>query len=82
MYRILTENMSADRIKCILMTAGVDYTIFSCEGTWHGRPECSIIIELANVPQVVAESIAQIIKYMNCQEAVLVQAFPMLSTLI
>jgi hypothetical protein len=76
MYRILTERKNADQVKNLLVASGLDYTIFYGDGSWHGAAEYSMAIELDNIPRIVAESVAQIIKFINGQAAILIQEIP------
>ena len=82
MYRILTEERNVNLVKAALIDFGLDFTLFSGHGTWHGQEENSLAIELNNIPRHRAEDVARIIKSMNNQEAVLFQEFPVTSKLI
>jgi hypothetical protein len=82
MYRILTEEKRVDLVKSVLIDLGLDFTLFSGHGSWHGQEEDSLAIELSNIPRHRAEYVARIIKSMNNQEAVLLQEIPVVSQLI
>ncbi len=82
MYRILTEEKNVDQLKAMLTGLGLDFSVFSGQGTWHGQEENSLAIELDNIPRHRAEAAARIIKSMNKQEAVLLQEIPVTSELI
>jgi hypothetical protein len=58
MYRILTENKNTDQVKRMLGGLGLDYTVYYGDGSWHGRAENSMTIELDNVSEDVAETVA------------------------
>src|ERR1035437_3394145 len=62
MYRILTEEKRVDLVKAVLIDSGLDFTLFSGRGTWHGQEENSLAIELSNIPRHRAEYVARIIK--------------------
>lgn len=82
MYRILTERKNVDSIKHALCGYGLDYTLLTGEGSWHGQPESSLIIELNNVSKDLAERAAQAIKQINSQENVLLQEIAVRSQLV
>jgi hypothetical protein len=82
MYRILTEDMNVDQLKGMLVGLGLDFTVLNAQGCWHGQRENSIAIEFDNISRNRAEDVAQIIKSINRQEAVLLQEFPVNSQLI
>ena len=82
MYRILTEAKNVDQLKAMLTGLGLDFSVFSGHGAWHGQEENSLAIELGNIPRHRAEFVAKIIKSMNNQEAVLLQEIPVVSRLV
>jgi hypothetical protein len=82
MYRILTEEKNVEQVKATLTGLGLDFTLYRARGTWNGREENSLAIELDNISRNLAESTARTIKSMNKQEAVLLQEFPVTSKLI
>jgi hypothetical protein len=76
MYRILTENKNVDGIKSLLGTLGLDFTVYYGDGSWHGREEHSLLIELDRASERLAKKAAQLIKKSNSQQAVLLQKVP------
>jgi hypothetical protein len=82
MYRILTESKNIDLVKTSLGDLGVDYTLYSADGSWHGQSERSLIIELDNITKELAEKTARLIKRLNRQEKVLLQEIPVTSQLV
>jgi hypothetical protein len=82
MYRILTERKNVDRVKAALGHFGFDYTLFDAQGSWHGQIENSMAIEFDGVTWETVTNVAQLIKTMNKQDAVLIQTFPTTSLLI
>jgi sugar phosphate isomerase/epimerase len=79
MYRILTEEKNVDEVKAILKSLGLDFTLFRALGSWRGKEENSLAIELDNVSRHRAEHAAMSIKSMNDQDAVLLQEIPIVS---
>jgi len=69
-------------VKTSLGDLGVDYTVYSGDGSWRGQPEHSLIIELDNVTRQLAEKAARLIKRINHQEKVLLQEIPVTSHLV
>ncbi|HEV2523425.1 MAG TPA: hypothetical protein VGT24_13680 [Candidatus Acidoferrales bacterium] len=82
MYRILTESKNVDRVKTSLEDLGLDYTLYSGDGSWRGQEEHSLIIELDNIPEDLAEKAAKMIKCINRQKKVLLQEIPVTSRLV
>jgi len=82
MYRILTESKNLDLVKASLGDLGLDYTLYSADGSWEGHPESSLIIELDNITKELAEKAAKLIKHLNRQEKVLLQEIPVTSQLV
>ena len=82
MYRILTEEKNVEQMKAFLAGLGLNFTFYRARGSWQGKEEDSVAIELDNVPQECAEDAARSIKSMNGQEAVLLQEIPVVSKLI
>jgi hypothetical protein len=82
MYRILTENKNVRELKILLVNMNLDYTMYYADGSWKGRPEDSLIIELGDASEDVAEAVAKLIKHANFQQAVLLQEIPIMSRLI
>lgn len=82
MYRILTESKNVELVKTGLGDLGLDYTLYSGDGSWRGQQEHSLIIELDNIPKELAEEVAKLIKRINNQEKVLLQEIPVTSQLV
>jgi hypothetical protein len=82
MYRILTEEKNVEQVKATLTGLGLDFTLFHALGSWHGKEENSLAIELDNVSRNSAEHAAMSVKSMNDQDAVLLQEIPVVSQLI
>lgn len=82
MYRILTESKNVDLVKTSLGDLGLDYTLYSAAGSWKGRAENSLVIELDNITREVAERAAKLIKRINRQKKVLLQKIPVTSQLV
>jgi hypothetical protein len=73
MYRILTERKNVEQVKQTLGMLGLDYTLYYGDGSWHGHAESSMAIELADVSIDCARQAATSIKFINEQEAILLQ---------
>jgi hypothetical protein len=82
LFRIATERKNVELVKKLLCARGIDFTIFSCEGAWHGSTENSMIIELANQSKRSVERVAFAIKALNQQDAILLQEIPAFTTII
>lgn len=82
MYRILTESKNVDLVKTSLADLGLDYTLYSGDGSWKGHTEHSLIIELDNITKKLAKKAAKLIKRINRQEKVLLQEIPVTSQLV
>jgi hypothetical protein len=82
MYRILTESKNLELVKSGLRKLGIDYTLYSGDGSWKGEEERSLIIELDNIPREHAEEAARLIKRINQQEKVLLQEIPITSQFV
>lgn len=82
MFRILTQFKNVNRLKTNLGHLGVDYTMYSGDGSWRREEERSLIIELDNITKRLAEKVARLIKRTNRQKKVLLQEIPVKSQLI
>ena len=82
MYRILTEEKNVEQVKAALTRIGLDFTLYRARGSWHGKEENSLAIELDDISRSLAESAARTIKTMNEQEAILLQEIPASSKVI
>jgi hypothetical protein len=81
-FRILTESKNVSLVKTSLGDLGLDYTLYSANGSWRGQEERSLIIELDNIPRELAEKAAKLIKRINRQETVLLQEIPVTSQFV
>lgn len=75
MYRIVTEDKNVEEIKEALAALDLDFTLFRGIGSWRGKEEQSVALEIDRISRETAEKIARLIKRMNHQEAVLMQEF-------
>lgn len=82
MYRIVTENKNVEGIKAALVGFDLDFTLFRGTGSWRGKEEESVAVELDRISRETAEMVARTIKTMNDQEAVLLQEFPIKTELV
>ena len=76
MRRILTEKKNLPDIENILIGLGMDYTYYEATGSWKGKREHSLVIELDNYPFSKVLKAAEEIRKLNGQEAVYVQEIP------
>ncbi len=82
MYRIVTEDKNVEGIKAALVGFDLDFTLFRGIGSWRGKEEEGVAVELDRISRETAEKIAYAIKRMNDQEAVLLQEFLVKTTLL
>lgn len=82
MYRIVTEDKNVEGIKAALVGFDLDFTLFRGIGSWRGKEEESVAVELDRISRETAEMVARTIKTMNDQEAVLLQEFPIKTELV
>jgi hypothetical protein len=82
MYRIVTEEKNVEGIKAALAAFDLDFTLFRGVGSWRGKEEPSLAVELDRIPRETAEKVAHAIKSMNDQDAVLLQEFPIKTKLL
>jgi len=82
MYRILTESKNVALVKTGLGDLGLDFTLYSGDGSWRGQEERSLIIELDNITRELAEKAARLIKRINSQEKVLLQEIQVTSRFV
>lgn len=76
MFRIVTEDKNVEGVKAALIGFDLDFTLFRGIGSWHGKEESSLAVELDRISRETAEKVARKIKAINDQEAVLLQEFP------
>lgn len=69
-------------IKSALVGFDLDFTLFRGIGSWRGKEEESVAVELDRISRETAEMVARTIKAMNDQEAVLLQEIPMKTELL
>lgn len=72
LYRIHTINRGILFIKEILNAAFDGYTIIDAESYWKGEKENGVVIEVASEDGELVRAVADKIKKLNGQEAVLV----------
>lgn len=82
MYRIVTEDKNVEGIKAALVGFDLDFTLFRGVGSWRGKEEESVAVELDRISRETAEMVARTIKTLNDQEAVLLQEFPIKTELL
>jgi hypothetical protein len=83
LYRIYTENKNLKGIKLILNRAFESYTLLEGVGVWKGTEEKSLIIEvLSRISRGYFDIVADDIKDLNQQQAVLVTVSEIESKLI
>lgn len=83
LYRLYTENKNLEGIKKILNRAFESYTLLEGVGVWKGVEEKSLIIEISSrISQNYFDLVAEDIKELNEQNAVLVTAHEIDSKLI
>lgn len=73
-YRIYTEDTSRDTIREIVSAQFESYTMIPCMGVWKGSTENTVIIEILDDEHREKDiyAVAEMIRYINHQEAVLV----------
>ena len=76
MYRILTENKQKPEILNTLIGLGLDFTTYEADGTWQGKHERSLVIELEEKSLTKVLKAASLIRKLNNQESVFVQEIP------
>ena len=83
-YRIITEDKNRVRIESWVGVFFDGFTVYPAQGYWKGKRENSLIIEIDVSPDDPkrVSMLAYALKYINHQEAVLVQEIPCTKTLI
>ena len=83
-YRIITEDKNRVRIESWVGIFFDSFTAYPAQGYWKGKRENSLIIEIDVSPDDPkrVSMLADALKYINHQEAVLVQRLEVHSTLI
>lgn len=82
MFRVVTEDKNVEGIKAALIGSDLNFTLFRGIGSWRGKEEPSLAVELDRISRETAETIARRIKAINDQEAVLLQEFPIKTDLL
>lgn len=82
MFRIVTEDKDVEKIKAALIGFDLNFTLFRGIGSWRGKEEPSLAVELDRISRETAEAVALRIKALNDQEAVLLQEFPIKTDLL
>jgi len=80
LFRILTENKNKRSIIALMVSAYLGFTLYEAYGYWNGQGEKALIIEVANADRDTINAIAEAIKVINNQEAVLIQRLRVEST--
>ena len=75
MYRILTEDVNRESIYSILDARIDGYTVTSATGSWKGRRENSLAVDIVGIDRAIVFEIAESIKAANKQESVLILEF-------
>jgi len=71
-YRIYTEAVNLPKIERVLKSYFPGYTIFQGRGSWKGKSENSLVIEIEGARSTDVRRAASKIKAVNRQESVLV----------
>jgi hypothetical protein len=82
LYRIFTERKRTARIKAAAARLFPAFTLLPAHGCWQGQPERSLILEIETDDESKVLALAQHIKALNRQQAVLVQCLPISSRLV
>lgn len=86
LYRIYTEDVNREGIIKFVSTYFTGFTVLEATGVWEGKTERSIVIEIVSHDMVggfgVLRRIAEFIKEVNGQDAVLITRQPVESRLI
>ena len=78
-HRIYTEDVNRDSIYQILDSLFAGYTVIPATGSWEGKRENSLVVELVdedNTRSELVNAAARIIKDANHQQAVMVTSQP------
>lgn len=84
LYRILTENKNKVAVISAIAEHFAGFTVIEAMGYWRGAPEPCLIIEVDGTEGFApcVEQVANIIRIINDQDAVLVQAIGAVSTFV
>lgn len=72
MYRLVTENINPEWIENLLVSEGMDFTSYPAHGSYEGKREGSLVIDLEH-PEEKVMMIAKKIAALNHQDSVLVE---------
>ena len=88
-FRIYTENKNLDRVIQLASNRFPGFTLFKATGVWNGVAENSVVIEIVNTGErsdrsveLIVHALAEDIRVLNEQDAVLVTASPSGYTMI
>lgn len=73
LYRILTENKSKRDVLAITSGYFDGFTVLEGQGYWKGKAEASLILEVETTDLVSIKRLANDIKLLNEQEAILIE---------
>lgn len=82
MLRIITEDTNRKMMYEVLNSHRLDYTMYPATGTWKQIREDTVVIDFVTATREQVEKVAQVIKWENKQEAVLVLEIPATATFI
>ena len=83
LYRILTEDINRRQIEDIVARRFDSFTIYAACGYWNGTKESSLVIEIdTSGAKVRVRLVAEQIKQLNGQDAVLIQSWPIINEMI
>ena len=73
LYRICTEDKNREAVEELLNAYFDGFALFESTGYWKGKKERALTVEIFNATLSNVQYIAETIKAMNAQEAVLVE---------
>jgi hypothetical protein len=83
LYRICTEDKNRAQVMHLADTYFPEgFTLLESTGIWHGAAELALVLEVVTDDLDAVTALAQDIRRVNEQEAVLIQAVPVSSVLI
>ena len=74
-FRIYTENKNKEDIQALVSKYFEGFTLYEAKGVWKGKSEPSLVIEVLGHGSLtgIVREVAEKIKKLNNQEAILVQ---------
>ena len=82
-FKIYTENKNLDKVIQLASNRFPGFTLYKTIGVWQGKAENSIVIEIVNTGErsdgsveLIVHALAEDIRVLNEQDAVLVTASP------